>query len=113
LGGGPALVAASTNSKEAVLGQASGTGQGIHGVTTGTGNAGVFESTNSGNANPVQAVTNRGVGYAAVFLAATASGKGVLVQTSPGQPGLHVVNGTKNAVVATPAGAKALYTEES
>jgi hypothetical protein len=84
----------------------------IAGITRGKGSAAVLENTVSSNANPVLAVTNRGGGYAGVFLATTASGRGVLIQTQGGA-GLQVLGGSKNAVVRTPSGAKALYTEES
>ena len=55
-----------------------------------------------------------GDGWAATFFnTAAGGGNGVLIQTNPGKAGLQVIGGTKNAVVATPSGARALYTEES
>lgn len=80
--------------------------------TGGSGPAAAFESTKSNNGYPVVAVTNRGAGYAGAFVATTASGRGVYIETKGGA-GLQVVGGSKNAVVRTPSGAKALYTEES
>jgi len=81
-------------------------------VNSDLGNAASFENTKSTNGLPVVAVTNRGGGFAGVFLATTTIGRGVLIQTQGGA-GLQVVGGSKNAVVHTPSGAKALYTEES
>ncbi len=121
-GVGPAIVAIartgaggtfSSSGKETLLATNTGSGAAIHGVNTQLGNAAAFENVKSTNGLPVLAVTNRGGGFAAVFGATTANGKGVLIQTQSGAVGLQVVNGTKNAVVATPSGAKALYTEES
>ncbi len=103
----------SSNASAALRAETSGGGPALHAVTKAQGNAGVFENTSSTNANPVLAVTNRGGGFAAVFLGTAQNSKGVLIQTAPGVAGLQVVGGTKNAVVATPGGAKALYTEES
>jgi hypothetical protein len=56
-------------------------------------------------------VHNSGSGFAGSF-GGIGQGKGVLIVTQGGA-GLQVVGGSKNAVVHTPAGAKALYTEES
>jgi hypothetical protein len=122
----PALFGQTTGSGAAVYGWNTGQGEAGHfeidygsnpraaiaGITRATGSAAVFENTLSSNANPVLAVTNRGGGYAGVFLASSASGRGVLIQTQGGA-GLQVAGGSKNAVVRTPSGAKALYTEES
>jgi hypothetical protein len=80
--------------------------------TGGSGPAAVFEKTRSTNPYPVVAVTNNGGGFAGAFVTTTATGKGVLIETKGGA-GLQVVGGSKNAVVRTPSGAKALYTEES
>jgi hypothetical protein len=80
--------------------------------TGGSGPAAAFEKTKSTNAYPVIAVTNNGVGYAGAFVSTTATGRGVYIETKGGA-GLQVVGGSKNAVVRTPSGAKALYTEES
>jgi hypothetical protein len=80
--------------------------------TEGSGNGAVFEKTRSTNAYPVVAVINNGLGYAGAFVTTTATGRGVYIETKGGA-GLQVVGGSKNAVVRTPSGAKALYTEES
>ena len=64
------------------------------------------------SANSTLVATQRGTGFAGEFRAAGGAGKGVLIQTVGGA-GLQVVGGSKNAVVHTPSGAKALYTEES
>jgi hypothetical protein len=99
------------------------------------GTAGEFDIINSASQSPALRVTSLGVGAAAALdsrssdatLLATNTGtgfaahfrgtgssaaKGVLIETQGGA-GLQVVGGSKNAVVHTPAGAKALYTEES
>jgi hypothetical protein len=80
--------------------------------TQGSGPAAVFEKTMSTNAYPVLVATNNGNGYAGAFVATSATGRGVYIETKGGA-GLQVVGGSKNAVVRTPSGAKALYTEES
>jgi hypothetical protein len=80
--------------------------------TGGSGPTAVFEKTRSANAYPVIVATNNGTGYAGAFVATTATGRGVYIETQGGA-GLQVVGGSKNAVVRTPSGAKALYTEES
>jgi hypothetical protein len=51
-----------------------------------------------------------GTGWAGTFVG---TGAGVRIYTSNGGQGLAVSGGTKQAVVATPAGARSLYTEES
>jgi hypothetical protein len=88
--------------------------------TMGSGTAGVFLAPNGGkgmfinsksNDNTLEA-QNYGTGFAAKFYG-SGSAKGVYIQTAPGVAGLQVVGGSKNAVVHTPSGAKALYTEES
>jgi hypothetical protein len=77
------------------------------------GNAGVFDNTNTSNTKPALLVRSVGDGFAGVFESnGSSTGKGVLIQTKGGA-GLQVVNGSKNAVVSTPSGSKALYTEES
>jgi hypothetical protein len=88
--------------------------------TQGAGWAGVFTAPNPGskgvdihsNSSIVTlAAENSGTGFAAKFFG-YGSAKGVYIQTQGGA-GLQVVGGSKNAVVHTPSGAKALYTEES
>jgi hypothetical protein len=127
----------SSSASDAVRGHTFGSGNAVHGVavsdgqaglfentyhgtfkpalrvrTQGSGPAAAFESTKSNNGYPVVAVTNRGAGYAGAFVATTTNGRGVLIETKGGA-GLQVIGGSKNAVVRTPSGAKALYTEES
>ncbi|HKH83911.1 MAG TPA: hypothetical protein VKA25_09530 [Gemmatimonadales bacterium] len=89
-----------------------GTGEAFKAISRNTGQAGYFESQSTTNSNTTLAVKTNGTGWAGVFVAAN-YGKGVFISTKPGQPGLQVWGGTKNAVVSTPSGAKALYTEES
>jgi hypothetical protein len=87
--------------------------------TMGTGWAGVFLAPQGGKGIFVQTnssttsldATNIGTGFAAKFYG-KGSAKGVYIETQGGA-GLQVVGGSKNAVVRTPSGAKALYTEES
>jgi hypothetical protein len=87
--------------------------------TMGPGTAGIFLAPNGGRGMFINAnskdntleAQNYGTGFAAKFYG-TGSGKGVYIQTQGGA-GLQVVGGSKNAVVHTPSGSKALYTEES
>jgi hypothetical protein len=88
--------------------------------TNGTGWTGVFISSNtvakgvlmqSNSSITTLDAENSGAGFAAKFYG-KGSGKGVYIETQGGA-GLQVVGGSKNAVVRTPSGAKALYTEES
>jgi hypothetical protein len=101
-----------TSAKSALRAQSYGTGPAVNGVALASGNAALFENTYSNTSQPVVAVMNKGGGYAAVFQSTTSLGRGVLVKTNGGA-GLQVIGGSKNAVVATPSGSKALYTEES
>jgi hypothetical protein len=89
----------------------------VRGIAT-TGVGGIFQN-GSASTLPALAARTNGSGFAAEFQATNAAGKGVLIKTNGGA-GLQVVGGSfqvvggaKNAVVATPSGAKALYTEES
>jgi hypothetical protein len=88
--------------------------------TNGTGWTGVFMSSNtaakgvlmqSNSSITTLDAENSGSGFAAKFYG-KGSGKGVYIETQGGA-GLQVVGGSKNAVVRTPSGSKALYTEES
>jgi hypothetical protein len=82
----------------------------LEAASLGTGAAAVFDSRSS--VATLQA-TNTSTGFAAFFRGTGSSAaKGVLIETQGGA-GLQVVGGSKNAVVHTPSGAKALYTEES
>ena len=139
-GTGPAglfTVANPNNGSAAVFGTSPGSGSGVQGRATGNGRGGSFENTSPSNG--VAAVFGRtygiggaanfvinnpnnfgdaayiytdGHGWAGHFVAASATGKGVIIETRGGA-GLQVVGGSKNAVVATTTGARALYTEES
>jgi hypothetical protein len=59
----------------------------------------------------IDATTNTNAGWAGLFTT-TGTGGGVRITTNGG-PGLQVLGGTKNAVVQTSDGARALYTAES
>lgn len=107
-----------------VLGQAEGTQPAVAGVIivpSGTG-AGVYGSSDNGpgvsaaslNQAAVDATSTRNwCGYFHSVGDDTNSAKGVYISVPAGQPGLQVASGTKNAVVATSQGTRALHTEES
>lgn len=82
-------------------------------TTYGTGRAGTFTTLNTSSSADALQVGNAGSGWAAVFSSTNSSGKGVLISTLGGQQALQVIGGSKNAVVGTSDGARALYTEES
>ena len=85
---------------------------GIDVSTVGPGPAGQFTLTNSFSPlGAINVTTYADVGWAATFNT-TGAGGGVEITTNGG-PGLQVSGGTKNAVVQTSSGARALYTEES
>jgi len=139
-GSGPAglfVTTSTTASNPALFAQSAGGGYAVRGVSTGSGRAGYFENTSSSNG--VAAVFGRqqgigvsanfvinnpnnfsdaayiytdGRGWAGHFIGSGPNAKGVLVETQGGA-GLQVTGGTKNAVVGTTTGARALYTEES
>lgn len=73
------------------------------------GGDGVFVLTRTIGGNAGLRVTNISVGFAAVF---SGDQKGVRIETNGGA-GLQVLGGSKNAVVGTSTGARALYSEES
>jgi hypothetical protein len=126
-----------SSAASALFGQTSGSGTGVEGRTVGTGFAGLFMNTNLASGHTALLVENQGTGiggaftiprsssaaaalfsttagtgWAGHFRATSTTGKGVLIETNGGA-GLQVVGGTKNAVVGTTGGARALYTEES
>jgi len=68
-----------------------------------------FVINNSSNSSSTVLATNNGTGFAGSFTGTT---HGVMINTTGGS-GLLVVGGSKNAVVNTTTGARALYTEES
>ena len=87
------------------------------------GRAGVFQVNKSNNSNPaifastvgsggVLVARSDGTGAAGQFFNTTSTGAGVVITTAGG-PGLQVFGGSKNAVVSTASGVRALYTEES
>jgi hypothetical protein len=135
--GGYFGVHSSTSASDAAQAYTWGPGNAVHGIAAGLGQAGLFENTDyanykpalrvrtqgmgpgallektrANNSYPVLVVTNNGAGFAGAFTTTTTNGKGVIIETKGGA-GLQVVGGSKNAVVRTPSGAKALYTEES
>jgi hypothetical protein len=71
---------------------------------------GQFELINTVSQAPAIIARTQGGGWAGDFAGTT---KGIRITTNAGGAGLQVVNGTKNAVVGTTTGARALYTEES
>jgi hypothetical protein len=81
-------------------------GLGVSGVGAGVG---VYALGSTG----ILGETNRVGGWAGIFRNQGAAGNGVQITTPTGTIGLQVVGGTKNAVVGTTSGARALYTEES
>ena len=81
-------------------------------TTYGTGPVVTLQSQNASSSSDALQVSNLGSGWAASFSSFNSSGKGVFISTNGGQ-GLQVVGGSKNAVVGTSDGARALYTEES
>jgi hypothetical protein len=81
------------------------TGQPVVEISAGNPPGGTFNS----NALDVS-VEDGATGWAAFF---TGSSRGVMIMTNPGGTGLQVVNGSKNAVVGTTTGARALYSEEA
>jgi len=87
-----------------------GGGSALNAYNHGTGVGGWFQINNSDNTKDSLVSFNKGQGWAGYFYGYT---KGVYITAPKGQPGLHVANGTKSAVVATSQGARALYTEES
>jgi hypothetical protein len=85
-------------------------GLAVDASNSGQGSAGLFRILNGPNSFPaIQASTN-GAGWAGEFTGTT---KGIRVTTNPGGVGLQVVGGSKNAVVGTATGARALYSEEA
>lgn len=103
-GNGPALQASST-------GGGIGTGPAVSATHSGTGSeAGKFVITNAANGRAALYAQTVGGGAAGFFQGTT---RGLLIVTNAGGTGLQVLNGTKQAVVATPGGARSLYTEEA
>jgi hypothetical protein len=99
----------SANSKPALHVKTYGTGWTAAFIAGNSAAKGVTVQSSSSNVTLIS--ENFGSGFAGKFIG-YGSGKGVYIQTDGGA-GLQVVGGSKNAVVHTPSGAKALYTEES
>jgi hypothetical protein len=111
---GPAAVFRSrsgTNNNTGISVIYSGTGTGILSFAS-NGPAGVFQIGANNSNNALEAFTD-GTGFAGEFRGRGSSSKGVFISAAARQPGLEVASGTKNAVVATSQGARALYTEEA
>ncbi|HEU4565811.1 MAG TPA: hypothetical protein VFS05_14220 [Gemmatimonadaceae bacterium] len=127
----------STSSSAALYAQTAGSGSAVRAVTSGTGNSGYFEKgsgtqggaalfarnagislaanfviNNSNNLADAMFVYTNGGGWAGHFQGSGSAAKGVLIETGGGA-GLQVIGGTKNAVVKTTSGSRALYTEEA
>ncbi len=116
----------SENSENALEAQTSGNGTAFYARTYGFGNAimgytnsgagkaGLFRIENSGNSQDALRGETTGSGWAGNFIGHGNNSKGVRVWVANNnQPGLEVANGTKNGVVATSDGARALYAEEA
>lgn len=101
-----------TCTREVVFVDNHGTGPGILAQSDKSTSTADLRSTLTTSTQPALKVSNAGTDWAATFTSTGATGKGVLVTTAGGA-GLQVVGGSKNAVVGTSSGARALYTEES
>jgi hypothetical protein len=109
IGKGRALNASSAGIGPAIVATA-GSGGAVLGSSS-TGIGGFFFNSSASTVSALLVRTG-GSDFAARFQAIGSASKGVLIETKGGA-GLQVVGGSKNAVVRTPSGAKALYTEES
>ena len=83
----------------------------IEGNNAGLGSALSLRNTNPGGNATISATSTGAFSYAGRF--ENQNGNGVFISAGLGKVGLQVVGGTKNAVVGTTTGARALYTEES
>ena len=81
----------------------------LYAKTNGTGRALSAETSGAGSALQAVATEN---GWAGAFFAENNS-NGVYISAPYGKTGLNVSGGTKNAIVPTSHGSRALYTEES
>jgi hypothetical protein len=93
-----------------VYGQNTG-GSGVVGTST-NGVAGNFIITNIASPQPCLKAQTAGTGWAGYFTGTGVASRGVYIETKGGM-GLIVRGGTKNAVVSTSKGARALYSEEA
>jgi len=118
-GSGTAVTATNTGTGEAgsfSTNNTTSTSPALHIETWSLGNAVEVTSMNNGASLAALDVSTRGTGsdsWAGRFIGLSSSSKGVYISAPTGQPGLEVAFGTKNAVVATSQGARALYTEEA
>jgi hypothetical protein len=104
---------AATTPNAGIWGQNTGSGYGVRGTSFG-GIGGIFSATDRASSKTIALkAVNSGSGWAGQFIANGDGGRGVYISTPAGNQGLEVVNGTKNAVVATSQGARALSAEES
>jgi len=125
-GGGVGLSVSTTGSAEAARVEISnatsisnglwvihnGLGNALNATANGNGRAAYVVAGNSASTHEALAVKNYGSGWTGIFSGVNAGSKGVMISTI-GAAGLQVVGGSKNAVVGTSTGARALYTEES
>jgi hypothetical protein len=103
-GTGPALHARATGASLA-------SGQALYASHGGTGaEAAKIAITNTSNTRAALFASTVSTGPAAIFYGTS---YGVQIVTNSGGKGLQVVNGTKQAVVSTPSGARSLYAEEA
>jgi hypothetical protein len=116
----------STNGSAALYVSSAGTGPAIHARATGASLASgqaLYASHGGTGAEAAKiAITNTSNTRAALFASTVSTGPaavfhgtsfGVQIVTNSGGKGLQVVNGTKQAVVSTPSGARSLYSEEA
>lgn len=128
-----AALTAITNGHGPAIKATAGLGYALTAATTGlTGNVASFRIQNLSNAGTAVVATTSGKGFAIQAAASGSSGiagkftangnfagdftgttKGVRITTDVGGAGLQVINGSKNAVVGTATGARALYSEEA
>lgn len=112
-GVGSFSIANPDNSSAALAASSNGSGVAVSARAIGTGGAGSFSITNPNNVSAALQSETNGKGWAGHFVGKGSDSKGVYISAPPGQPGLEVARGTKNAVIATSRGARALYSEEA
>jgi hypothetical protein len=97
---------------------------GVYGKTTGSagyavrgvshrGNGGYFTNTSATTVKLALKAQTAGTGWAGEFRATNLAGNGVYIKTTAAGQGLVVEGGTKDAVVSTSRGKRALYAEEA
>jgi hypothetical protein len=121
-GRGPAFSAYTTGLSEAVRAEINNSNNSANALvakTSGTGYAGFFQATSGLNGSPAIYAEHDGNGvgvqaYSAHSWAGFFYGyAGIGINATGGGAGLQVYNGSKNAVVPTSSGARALYSEEA